>query len=125
MEIPQFNDFGLLPAGDYLLTPSQLRKSRLVVRGSDAPANWDEAWRLKLVDNLTILTEQLWQVGITDIFVDGSFVEDKDHPNDIDGYFSCELNYFNTGQLQRDLNKLDPHKAWTWSPIVKLLQEQP
>jgi hypothetical protein len=34
---------------------------------------------------------QLWEAGISEIFVNGSFVEDKDHPGDIDGYFECEV----------------------------------
>lgn len=48
------------------------------------------------------------------IFIDGSFVEDKDHPNDIDGYFECDLLDLASGRLQRELNLLDPHKIWTW-----------
>lgn len=43
-------------------------------------------------------------------------VEDKLHPNDIDGYFEVNLEYLYSGQLQRDLNALDPHKIWTWAP---------
>lgn len=53
-------------------------------------------------------------MGINDVFADGSFVEEKDHPNDIDGYFVCDLRYFASGQLQRDLNVIDPYKIWTW-----------
>ncbi len=48
-------------------------------------------WRLFLVNQLEIMAEQLWAVGINQIYIDGSFVEDKAHPNDIDGYFECEL----------------------------------
>jgi hypothetical protein len=55
-------------------------------------------------------------VGVDGIFIDGSFVEAKDHPNDIDGYFECDLLRFATGALERDLNALDPYKAWTWDP---------
>ena len=73
-------------------------------------------WREKLVANLEALTRQLWQVGITDVFADGSFAEDKDHPNDIDGYFVCDLARLSSGQLERDLNLLDPNKVWTWDP---------
>ncbi len=81
--------------------------------------NWDGPWRAKLVDNLAVLAGQLWQVGIRDIFVNGSFVEDKDHPNDIDGYFVCELKQLASGQLERDLNLLDPFKIWTWDPATR------
>ncbi len=66
-----------------------------------------------------MLVNQLWKVGIDQIFVDGSFGEAKDHPNDIDGYFECDLRYLATGQLERDLNRLDPYKVWTWSPASR------
>ncbi|MBL8720939.1 MAG: hypothetical protein JNL79_33450 [Myxococcales bacterium] len=46
-------------------------------------------------------------------------MEDKDHPNDIDGYFVCELGRLASGELQRELNLLDPHKVWTWSPTSR------
>jgi hypothetical protein len=59
-------------------------------------------------------------VGITDVFVDGSFVEDKDHPNDIDGYFVCELQELASGRLQHELNLLEPHKIWTWDPASRM-----
>jgi hypothetical protein len=71
------------------------------------------------VDNLEILTRQLWQVGITEVFADGSFAEDKDHPNDIDGYFVCGLDPLRTGELTRKLNLLDPYKVWTWDPASR------
>ena len=45
-----------------------------------------------------MMVRQLWTVHISEIFIDGSFVEDKDHPNDIDGYFVCELDALRTGQ---------------------------
>ena len=43
-------------------------------------------------------------------------MEDKDHPNDIDGYFTCDPFRILSGDLQRELNLLDPHKIWTWDP---------
>jgi hypothetical protein len=45
----------------------------------------DATWRERLVANLELLVNQLWQVGVQDVFVDGSFAEDKDHPNDTVG----------------------------------------
>jgi hypothetical protein len=80
---------------------------------------WDAAWRLRLVENLGILVKQLWTIGIDEIFVDGSFVEDKDHPNDIDGYFVCDPVRFASGQLEQELNRLDPQKCWTWSHAAR------
>ena len=58
-------------------------------------------------------TRQLWQAGIREVFADGSFAEDKDHPNDIDGYSVCGLIQLKTGELVRHLNLLDPFKIWT------------
>jgi len=114
--LPEFTPDGLLPRGDYELTLDEIRQSMLVVGPADKKLypDWDCAWRAYLVDNLTILVGQLWRVEITDIFVDGSFVEDKDHPNDIDGYFNCDLAKLMSGQLEQELNLLDPYKVWTW-----------
>ena len=69
--------------------------------------------------NLEMLTRQLRQTGIRDIFVDGLFAEDKDHPNDIDGYFVCSFDLLKTGVLARRLNLLDPFKIWTWDPASR------
>ena len=91
----------------------------LVTGPSDGYPSWDRGWRAQLVDNLAILVDHLWQVGIEDIFIDGSFVEDKEHPNDIDGYFACDLYELASGQLQGKLNLLDPHKVWTWDPATR------
>ena len=115
MILPPFDEFGLLPPGDYPLTLAELRQSSLVVPSEGSSKDWDAIWRARLVDNLGVMTNQLWMVGVTNIFIDGSFVEEKDHPNDIDGYFECELAYLASGALQQDLNKLDPNKVWTWA----------
>jgi hypothetical protein len=53
--------------------------------GDRGSLTWDAPWRARLVENLAVLVRQLWRVGIQEIYVNGSFVEDKDHPNDIDG----------------------------------------
>lgn len=37
------------------------------------------------MDNFEALVNQLWQVGVSEVYIDGSFAEDKNHPNDIDG----------------------------------------
>ena len=118
MGLPGFIEDGVLPPGDYELSIRELRASVLVQGPLDRQnhQNWDTPWRSKLVDNLEILVMQLRQVGISEVFVDGSFAEDKDHPNDIDGYFVCDLKQLASGDLQRELNTLDPHKVWTWDP---------
>jgi hypothetical protein len=119
--LPKFSDEGLLPPGDYALTIDQLRASELVL-GFGEPRDhptWDAAWREHLVDNLATLASQLSQVGIRELFVDGSFVEAKDHPNDIDGYFECDPKRIASGDLQRELNLLDKHKIWTWDESLR------
>jgi hypothetical protein len=117
--IPDFDADGLLPPGDYEVSFEELRRSPLVTGGAQYRENWDATWREQLVSNLEILTRQLWSVGIQDIYADGSFVEDKDHPNDIDGYFVCHLRPLITGELARALNLLDPAKVWTWDPATR------
>ena len=113
MPLPPFTPDGLLPVGDYPMTLGELRGSYLVTGTGVASSTWDRAWRAGLVDNLEIMVRQLWEVEIDRIFIDGSFVDEKDHPNDIDGYFECELLKFASGELQRELNALDPFKVWT------------
>lgn len=116
--IPLFQSEGLLPPGDYEVSFAELRQSILAVGnpGTIGQGTWDTAWRTLLIDNLEVLTKQLWQVGVRDIYVDGSFAEDKDHPNDIDGYFVCDLKDLASGALTQKLNLLDPYKIWTWDP---------
>ncbi|HEX5445280.1 MAG TPA: hypothetical protein VFW87_15735, partial [Pirellulales bacterium] len=79
-DVPEFNADGVLPPADYRLTIAELAASRLI-RGPALNANWDGAWRGRLVENLGLLCEQLFKVGIQEIFADGSFVENKDRPN--------------------------------------------
>jgi hypothetical protein len=52
--------------------------------------------------------------GIEEIFVDGSFVENKLHPNDIDGYFVCHEWPRIAAEFKQKLNLRNPHKIWTW-----------
>jgi len=113
---PRFTAEGLLPPGDYELTIEELRTSMLVVGPQPLIEGWDAGWRTRLVENLGTLVGQLAHVGVFDVFVDGSFVEDKVHPNDIDGYFCCDFQDLVSGELERRLNLLDPHKVWTWDP---------
>ena len=117
--IPNFDADGLLPPGDYEVSFQQLRRSVLVARPADRPGTWDSAWRERLVANLEVLTRQLWAVGVQQVYADGSFAEEKDHPNDIDGYFIGDLQPLMTGELVRKLNLLDPHKVWTWDPASR------
>lgn len=119
--IPAFTTDGLLPPGDYEVTFEELRQSILVAgpENQEQYRQWDTAWRTHLVNNLEILTLQLWKIGITEVFADGSFAEDKDHPNDIDGYFVTDLTRLASGRLESELNFLDPKKVWTWDPASR------
>lgn len=116
--LPSFTTNGILPPEDYSLTLDELADSILVC-GNNTSETWDESWRLQLVKNLAILLDQLWQVGITEVFIDGSFVTDMDHPNDIDGYFECDLSHLSSGALERELNFLDEYKVWTWDSCTR------
>lgn len=35
-------------------------------------------------------------------------------PTGTHGYFECDARRVATGELQRDLNQIDPKKCWTW-----------
>ena len=111
--LPPFTEQGLLPAGDYTLTLEQLRGSPLVLGGSGSQ-DWDSDWRKLLLDNLAVMIAHLRRVGVSEIFIDGSFVESKPHPNDIDGYFVCDPLRLYDGLLEAELQQLDP--IWTWDP---------
>jgi hypothetical protein len=47
--------------------------------------------RVKLIDNLEVLVRQLWQVGVSNIYLDGSFCSTKAEPADIDAYYDLPL----------------------------------
>ena len=120
--LPFFSKQGLLPAGDYPLTIEELHRSHLVTGEGNPSTHWDKDWRLYLVDNLEIMAMQLRSLPrVGRLFIDGSFVENKDHPNDIDGYFEVDIRYFASRQLHRDLNDLDPFHCWTWDVNSRIL----
>ena len=115
--IPEFDRRGLLPPGDYAATFEQLRKSVLVHGTADHPV--DAGWRGHLVDQAEKVVRQLWALGISEVYLDGSFVESKEHPNDIDGYFHVDVRRLASGDFERQLNALDPHKVWTWDHAAR------
>ena len=53
-----FDHRGLLPPGDYPMNLNDLKKSLLLVGPTGIV--WDREWRLKLVQNLHIMVNQLW-----------------------------------------------------------------
>lgn len=108
----QFNAEGLLEPKDYPMTLHDLKES-LLVHGPGGGSPWDNDKRLRLVNNLEILVKQLHKVGIDEIFIDGSYFEDKASPSDIDGYFVVDPSKLR--DIVRELNALDPYKVWTWN----------
>ena len=112
-KLPEFDRRGLLPAGDYPMSTDDIRRSFLVDGPLDRP-DWDRQWRGQLLTNLEYLARQLWQVGVVDIHIGGSFVADKAHPEDIDGYFVCDRAAYKSRALHQALNLLDPNQPWTW-----------
>lgn len=111
-----FNEDGLLEPGDYPMTITELRQSLLVKGPEDQTAPWNKKKRLSLVNNLEVLVNQLHQVGIDEIFIDGSFVEDKANPSDIDGYFNADV--YTLPDVIRALNAIDPYKIWNWKDRI-------
>ncbi len=126
--LPPFNSRGLLPEGDYPIKLATLRESFLVrgrnaSNGAACAENWDEDWRATLVDNLGILAQPLWKIGIESIWIDGSFVENNATPGDIDGYFECHPSKIWLGELENELIEAsdfeDAASIWTWNPVTK------
>ena len=119
--IPAFEADGLLSPGDYEVLFDELRQCILVVGPGVAAMSptWDSAWRAKLVGNLEILTRQLWQVGVTEVFADGSFAEDKDHPNDVRRVFRLRPRSAEERAVDARTEFPDPYKVWTWDPASR------
>ena len=114
--LPSFTAEGVLPVGTFSVTFEQLVGSHLVEGAPDDwHHGWDVAWRRQLAQNAETLVKELWESGVTNVFRDGSLVEAKAHPNDIDGYFECDIRDFASGALERRLNRRNPYGAWTWA----------
>jgi hypothetical protein len=86
--IPPFNNLGYLPPGIYEVT-------------------WDEFWerfatniyRKQLLTGLRLALNSLKVAGCQQVYIGGSFVTDKEKPNDYDGCFEV---------FGIDENKIDP-----------------
>lgn len=117
MPLPAFTDDGLLPPGTYQLTFQELKKSHLVTGASSRNDEWNSLWRLKLVENAEILVTQLWEAGVQKVFLDGSFVEDKCRPGDIDGYYDCDSLENFVKNISPTLRLIDT--IWDWRELGK------
>jgi hypothetical protein len=74
--IPQFTDEGLLPPGVHETDLEELREKM----------GWSRK-RQGLLEGLEKALELMTSCGVVRVYLDGSFVTDKDRPNDIDGCY--------------------------------------
>ncbi len=126
--LPAFNSKGLLPQGNYSITFALLRRSFLVCgregeNGGGCISGWDNLWREHLVDNLEVLSAPLRKIGVGELWIAGSFVENKAHPNDLDGFFECHPSKFLLGEWERELVEASgfdgASEVWTWNEVAK------
>lgn len=74
--IPQFTDDGLLPSGVHETELEELKEKM----------GWSRK-RQGLLEGLEEALELMAACGVARAYLDGSFVTDKDRPNDIDGCY--------------------------------------
>src|SRR3954463_443452 len=80
MPIPSFNQSsGALPPGDWPATLDE-------VEGRYGTAGIK---RQRLFTELRAFVEALWALGVTEIWIGGSFVTDKKRPGDVDMIFAA------------------------------------
>jgi hypothetical protein len=77
--IPEFTEEGLLPPGIYETDFGELEEKM----------GWSRR-RLALLEGLQSALELMEASGVRRVYLDGSFVTDKDRPNDIDGCYDLE-----------------------------------
>ncbi|MFQ5565548.1 MAG: hypothetical protein ACE5EU_04215 [Paracoccaceae bacterium] len=85
MPIPEFNELGELPPGEHEATLDEIEQ-----RFGSA-----NAVRRRLMGGLRRAAANLAAAGVRKIWVDGSFITSKAHPNDIDGVWDSrsQVNY--------------------------------
>ncbi len=87
--IPQFTDEGLLPAGVHETDLEEIREKM----------GWSRK-RRELLEGLEEALELMATCGVARVYLDGSFVTDKDRPNDVDGCYDLAEDV-TTGDLKR------------------------
>lgn len=70
-----------------------------------------------MVDMTQVPIKMLWEEAIKDIYIAGSFVENKLCPNDIDGLFFVGIIEFR--HLVSRLNKRTVETTWTWESVLR------
>jgi hypothetical protein len=120
--IPPFDARGLLPH-DCQTTLDELELSFLVTGKGVDSSSWDAPWRHQLVQNLRAVARTFWQAGgVREIWIDGSFVEARDQPGDIDClFFLDDLRDWATGAFQARLNAVEGEDLWNWSDARRRL----
>ena len=91
--IPQFTDEGLLPPGVHETDLEELREKM----------GWSRK-RQRLLEGLEEALELMAPCGVVRVYLDGSFVTDKDRPNDIDGCYDLVVD----DVTAEDLGRLAP-----------------
>lgn len=76
---PEFTEHGLLPPGIHETDFGELEEKM----------GWSRR-RLELLEGLQSALELMAASGVRCVYLDGSFVTDKDRPNDIDGCYDLE-----------------------------------
>jgi hypothetical protein len=76
MPIPEFNNLGYLPPGVYESSWPEFL-SRFAINGP----------RQRLATGLAAALRKLGIAGCRRVIIGGSFVTDKEHPNDFDGWY--------------------------------------
>jgi hypothetical protein len=74
--IPQFTEEGLLPPGVHETDLKEIKEK----------LGWSRK-RRELLEGLEEALELMGSCGVVRVYVDGSFVTDKDRPNDVDGCY--------------------------------------
>ena len=80
MSIPQLNTYGLLPPGFHLATMAELKQK----------FGFSPKRRSLIEEGLELVTRELVSMGVLELYVDGSFVEQDPSPGDLDGYVLTE-----------------------------------
>jgi hypothetical protein len=74
--IPRFTDEGLLPPGVHETDLEELKEKM----------GWSRK-RRELLEGLEEALKLMASCGVVRVYLDGSFVMDKDRPNDVDGFY--------------------------------------
>lgn len=89
MSIPRFNAYGLLPPGFHPATMEELKRK----------FGFSPTRRSLIEDGLGLVVGDLVSMGVLELFVDGSFVEQDPSPGDLDGYVLAEA----TSKVYREI----------------------